>query len=336
MINLSNPEIQFTLKAVRAASHLVAEVQAELAPAAMVKGDSSPVTIADYAAQAFIGQALLSAYPNDPLIGEEDSSALRMPEQAGTLASITEFVRGHIPDADTDKICRWIDRGSASSGSRYWTVDPIDGTKGFLRGMQYAVALALVVDGRVVIGALGCPNLNFEYLAGREAGMQVDGRPGSLLVAMRGEGTWAAPLDGDSFIRLHVSDVDSPSAARLLRSYESAHTNTGKIGALVDHLDVRADPVGLDSQAKYALLAAGRGDMLVRLLSSRQPDYKEKIWDQAAGAIIVEEAGGRISDLHGRTLDFTQGRTLAANRGVLASNGRLHAAALKGLEKIEA
>jgi 3'(2'), 5'-bisphosphate nucleotidase len=99
---------------------------------------------------------------------------------------------------------------------------------------------------------------------------------------------------------------------------------------------VTAEPVGLDSQAKYALLAAGRGDLLVRLLSSRQPDYREKVWDQAAGSIVVEEAGGRITDLHGRSLDFTAGRTLARNRGLLASNGHLHAAALAALADIAA
>ena len=75
---------------------------------------------------------------------------------------------------------------------------------------------------------------------------------------------------------------------------------------------------------------------LLRLLSSRQPDYRECIWDQAAGAIVVEEAGGRITDLRGRPLDFGQGRTLAANRGVCASNGRLHDAALEALAAIGA
>jgi 3'(2'), 5'-bisphosphate nucleotidase len=135
---------------------------------------------------------------------------------------------------------------------------------------------------------------------------------------------------------VHVSDRSDPALARLLRSFETAHTNTGKIGELVHRLGVTAEPVGLDSQAKYALLAAGRGDLLVRLLSSRQPDYREKVWDQAAGSIVVEEAGGRIEDLHGRPLDFTAGRTLANNRGVLASNGQLHDAALAALKAIAA
>ena len=98
----------------------------------------------------------------------------------------------------------------------------------------------------------------------------------------------------------------------------------------------RVIEVDLSADSFESLLAAGRGDMLVRLLSSRQPDYKEKIWDQAAGSIVVEEAGGRITDLHGRALDFTRGRTLAENRGVLASNGFLHTAGLEALAEIAA
>jgi len=87
---------------------------------------------------------------------------------------------------------------------------------------------------------------------------------------------------------------------------------------------VQVEPVRMDSQAKYAVLASGGGEVILRLLSPEKPDYREKIWDQAAGALILEEAGGRITDLDGRSLDFTQGRMLVKNRGVLATNGRLH------------
>ena len=92
----------------------------------------------------------------------------------------------------------------------------------------------------------------------------------------------------------------------------------------------------MDSQAKYAVLAAGQGDVLLRLLSSSRPDYREMIWDQAAGSILVEEAGGRVTDLDGNPLDFAHGRTLATNRGVLATNGKLHDAILHGLAQIGA
>jgi 3'(2'), 5'-bisphosphate nucleotidase len=92
----------------------------------------------------------------------------------------------------------------------------------------------------------------------------------------------------------------------------------------------------MDSQAKYAILAAGGGEASVRLLSPDQPDYKEKIWDQAAGALIVEEAGGRITDLSGKPFDFSAGRLLLHNRGVLCSNGLLHPVFLQALAEVSA
>lgn len=328
-------ELRFALDAVRKASALVKTVQAELVTAALTKDDRSPVTVADYAAQALIGRLLDDAFPDDPLVGEEDSTGLRTPEQAVVLERIVAFTGRVLPDATPEAVCRWIDRGSADSGERYWTVDPIDGTKGFVRGDQYAVALALVEGGVVQLGVLGCPNLDVEYLRS-DGKTELTGGGGTLAAAARGEGTWIADLGGGDFSRARVSDRTDPARARLLRSFETAHTNTGKIGELVERLGVTASPVGLDSQAKYALLAAGRGDLLVRLLSSRQPDYREKVWDQAAGSIVVEEAGGRITDLHGSPLDFTAGRTLARNRGLLASNGLLHAAALAALADIAA
>ena len=75
---------------------------------------------------------------------------------------------------------------------------------------------------------------------------------------------------------------------------------------------------------------------MLRLLSPNQMDYREKIWDQAAGLICLQEAGGTVTDLDGKALDFTQGRRLESNRGVLASNGYLHDAALEALRWIGA
>jgi 3'(2'), 5'-bisphosphate nucleotidase len=92
----------------------------------------------------------------------------------------------------------------------------------------------------------------------------------------------------------------------------------------------------MDSQVKYALLAAGEGEIYLRLLSSDRLDYKEKIWDQAAGSIIVEEAGGTVTDLDGRPLDFSRGRSLSGNRGICATNGILHDRVLEALRMVKA
>jgi 3'(2'), 5'-bisphosphate nucleotidase len=335
MLNTNTPETQFVLNTVRTASKLVAQVQAEMVTSALTKDDKSPVTVADYGAQALVGYLLDQSFPNDPLVGEEDSTSLREEKNRETLERIAYFVGQYTDGATTDAVCQWIDRGNAESGQRYWTVDPIDGTKGFLRGDQYAVALALVENGQVQVGTLGCPNLDIQYLISDHPTAFNPGN-GSIILAVRGQGTWAAPLAGGELVRLTVSNRAEASQARMLRSLEEAHTNVGQIGELVMALNVQADPVGMDSQAKYAVLAAGKGDTLVRLISAKMPDYKEKIWDQGAGSIVVEESGGRITDLHGKPLDFSAGRTLAHNRGILATNGELHEAVLAALEKIGA
>jgi 3'(2'), 5'-bisphosphate nucleotidase len=332
-------EIQFAIDAVRQASQLVAQIQSEMVTRALVKDDRSPVTVADFASQALIASQLFERFPNDLLVGEEGADALRNPGGAETLAQVTAFLAGKRANVTPELVCDWIDRGAADPWSRaisgiperFWTLDPIDGTKGFLRGDQYAVALALLENGKVQLGVLGCPNLENGY-------QSRSGGSGSLQVAVRGQGSWTASLldEGADFTPLSVSHRQNPKEARLLRSYESGHTNVNKTDELVDVLEVSADPVRMDSQAKYAVLASGHGDLLLRMLSPKQPDYKEKIWDQAAGSLIVEEAGGRVTDLHGRALDFTTGRTLSSNRGVLASNGYLHARVLEGLRKIGA
>ena len=128
--------------------------------------------------------------------------------------------------------------------------------------------------------------------------------------------------------------MDEPSRARILRSFESGHTNVSQIDEFALSLGVQVEPVRMDSQAKYAFLAAGAGELILRLLSPSQPDYREKVWDQAAGSLILEQAGGRITDLDGKPLDFTKGRRLEDNRGVLASNGLLHEKALRALKEI--
>jgi 3'(2'), 5'-bisphosphate nucleotidase len=277
-----------------------------------------------------MGYYLENSYPHDAMIGEEDSSTLRSPDQRKTLDRITAFVSRMAPQATPTLVCDWIDRGSAQSAERFWTLDPIDGTKGFLRGDQYAVAFALVFNRKVQVGVLGCPNLS------------IGGYEGVLVIAARGQGSWITPLGRPAageeipYMQATVSQGTEASQARLLRSFESGHTNVSQIDILADKMGIEAEPVRMDSQAKYAVLASGGGEIYLRLLSSQKPNYREKIWDQAAGSIVIEEAGGRVTDLDGKPLDFTQGRTLAANRGICATNGILHTDTLNALEAISA
>jgi 3'(2'), 5'-bisphosphate nucleotidase len=323
-------ELEFAIRAITAAAKIVRKIGREMVSSAMSKEDHSPVTVGDFAAQAVIGHMLAESLPSDLLVGEESAASLREPAGAELLNEITRFVSEVIPTADSDSVCEWIDRGTSDASGRYWTLDPIDGTKGFLRGDQYAVCFALIDDGEVQLGALACPELSIDS-------SEDGGEKGMLCFAERGAGAWQSSLQKpEQRTSIRVSDCDDPTQARIFRSFEAAHTHGDKVDELASLLGVDVDPVRMDSQAKYAMLASGHGEALLRLLSPKRPDYREMIWDQAAGSLIVTEAGGRVTDLDGKPLDFGHGRTLAQNRGVLASNGKLHDRILAGLQKIDA
>lgn len=324
-IDLSDPEVRFAVESACAAGKLAREIQASMTVTGVEKQDLSPVTVGDFSCQAIVAKALHEQFDNAVLLGEEDSGILR--EQEELLACVTGYVRQVIPEATAESVCDWIDGGNGEPCDRFWTLDPIDGTKGYLRGEQYVVALALIESGEVSLGVLVCPNLGVDCSLEHS-------EKGAVVVAQRGGGCWCAPMDGRmDFRALRVSEESDVRKARLLRSVEAAHTNTGRMDELVEAMGIEAEPVRMDSQAKYAVLAAGGGELVLRLLSVSRPDYHEMIWDQAAGSIVLEEAGGRITDLAGRTLDFGQGRTLAENRGVCASNGLVHDAALEALSR---
>jgi len=331
MLPFSSPEVTFAIEAVRRAGRLVRRVQTEMVSPALTKNDKSPVTVGDFAAQALVASMLKQAFPDDQLVAEESAVALMEEASSATLQQVTSFVSPELGGVNAEEVCQLINRGASDGADRFWTLDPIDGTKGFLRGEQYAVALALIIDGKVVLGALGCPNLN-------SAGEQDMGGVGSVFVAQRGAGTWASTMElaDQKFQRVMVAEQKDIHAARVLSSVEAGHTNRGKIDELTDELQVGGEPVRMDSQAKYAVLACGGGELLVRMISPSMPDYEEKIWDQAAGSIVVEEAGGRVTDLDGKPLDFSHGRTLVKNRGVLVSNSKLHDVVLAGLKKVGA
>jgi len=203
-------------------------------------------------------------------------------------------------------------------------MDPIDGTKGFIRGDQYAVALALVENGEVVLGVLGCPHLPCDT-------MQNTSQRGVIMAASKGGGAVSLRMDGSDVTPLKVSPATSGQDAVLCESVESAHTRQGRSARVSDMLGVHLPPVRIDSQCKYAIVARGEATTYLRIPAA-DSTYEEKIWDHAAGSIVVTEAGGTVSDTEGAPLDFSLGRTLRNNKGVVATNGGpLHDAAINAL-----
>jgi len=320
-------EQDVAVAAVREAARLCQAVQSQIASGVIEKKDRSPVTVADFGSQALVCRALRDVFPEDPIIAEEDATALRQPDRAPILAQVVRHVQALQPGATREAVLDWIDYGNAQTYSdRFWTLDPIDGTKGFLRREQYAVALALIVKGHVVVAALACPNLPAH-------GEDVGGAPGGVYAAIQGQGTRRLPIaaSGPGDV-VKVSILRDTMQARFCESVESGHSSHSDAAAVAERLGITAPPVRLDSQAKYAVVAHGEADIYLRLPT--RPGYVEKIWDHAAGSLVVTEAGGTVTDVAGAVLEFHHGKTLQNNRGVVVSNGPLHAPVLAALETV--
>jgi 3'(2'), 5'-bisphosphate nucleotidase len=311
----SHPQLETAIKAVREAASLTTAVQKELDPNSLEKKDRSPVTIADFGSQALTLRRIGDACPDDPVIAEEGSAALKEPENQALASKMMGYIQRIVPEASFEQACSWIDRGeSRDYAERFWTLDPIDGTKGFLRGEQYAISLALIEQGQIQLGLLSCPNIS-SYLP--EAG-GVEG----VFFAIRNGGAWILPEGSSDPVRLHASDLKISDKARFVESYESGHSDHSWSQGVAAELGITEQPVRLDSQAKYAILGAGAADLYLRLPT--RPGYVEKIWDHAAGVILVEEAGGKVTDIEGNPLEWNHGYRLEKNRGVVASGGGFH------------
>jgi 3'(2'), 5'-bisphosphate nucleotidase len=124
--------------------------------------------------------------------------------------------------------------------------------------------------------------------------------------------------------------VDNPTTFRFVESVE--HGDKSQQMAVAQAVGITQPALQMDSQAKYAAVAAGEAVLYLRLPSPKTPNYREKIWDHAAGVLIVEEAGGRVTDMHGKPLDFSQSDRLTHNQGVIVSNGIIHDQVLKVLQ----
>eukprot|EP01087_Luapelamoeba_hula_P015909 TRINITY_DN481_c0_g1_i1.p1 TRINITY_DN481_c0_g1~~TRINITY_DN481_c0_g1_i1.p1 ORF type:complete len:388 (-),score=75.94 TRINITY_DN481_c0_g1_i1:23-1186(-) len=307
------------------------------------KKDQSPVTIADFAAQALIITELTKAF-DYPFIAEEDSADLQ--ENAEMRARVLELVKMVLPYMEEEPLLEAINKGDTTKVSPetklWWTLDPVDGTMGFLRNGQYAVALALMKDNEPVLGVLGCPSLPRKSL-GPEADSKDSDKArellgedqvGVILVAVRGQGAYIRGVDAADAeeTRIEVSDVSEASRGVFTESFVSSHSSHDAGADIAKKLNMTAPSVRIDSQCKYAIVARGDVSAYVRVSGGT---YQEKIWDHAGGVVIVQEAGGRVTDLLGNPLDFSQGRTLSRNRGIVASNGQVHSAILAAIKEVD-
>jgi 3'(2'), 5'-bisphosphate nucleotidase len=328
--------------AVLAAMKATEAVRRSSVVASLAKEDASPVTVADFASQAVVATILarvLSAI--DPsaasidILGEESDTMLRDPSQRAILDEVVAAARAADPSLDAAAVLDALAAPRADpSRSDCWTLDPVDGTKGFLRGGQYAICLAWIEAGRPVVGAMACPRLSLDV---DDPSAPVLG--GVVAAAAKGAGAWWAGADA---LELDDGTVASSGAGpllaqmerlqtppwtrdgaggglrpiRLALSFEKAHGDASAAEVLAARCGPLAEPLRLDSASKYVLVAHGRADVYLRIPHGTR---KEQAWDHAAGVVIAEEAGCCAIDLDGRPLDFGRGATLSANRGIIVA-----------------
>lgn len=343
-------ELQIAQLAVQRATILTKRVFHEKAKGTVDKNDKSPVTIGDFGAQALIIAALRHNFPDDAIVAEEEAAQLR--DDANLKQTIWELVSSTKlddedaekqlggPIKDVDDMLELIDRGGSQGGSsgRIWAIDPIDGTKGFLRGGQYAVCLGLMVDGDVKVGVLGCPNLPVDDSARLTSDIgsnATDEGRGVVFSAVQGHGANSRPLTSGALSAekpISMRSIDDLSKATFCESVEAGHSAHDDQALISKKLGITQESVRMDSQAKYGSIARGAGDIYLRL--PVKATYQEKIWDHAAGDLIVREAGGQVTDIHGKRLDFSVGRTLANNKGVIAAPAAVHAKVLEAVQEV--
>ena len=310
-------ELQTLLPAARQAAALCQAVQrahirpAQPGDAVARKAGAEPVTIADYGAQAILCRAIQRNFPQDAVIAEEGSEQFLQlvpaPQRAEILRRLSATLGESLGEA---QLCAWLDHGQGRDSARTWVIDPIDGTKGFIALRHYVVALGLLdARRRLVAGLLAAP--------GWPGG-------GALLYTQAGQAL-REPLDGGPAQRLQVSQRSDPAELLLSESFEPRHGSPQRLARVRERAGFgAARMLRIDSQEKYGRVAAGEADLYLRLWPAGH-SAQHHIWDHAAGSALVQAAGGIVSDIDGASLDFSQGRALLRNQGVIAANPRIHA-----------
>ena len=214
------------------------------------KADNSPVTIADKMAEAKMREYILAHFPEHKVYGEEGEKSANEQD---------EFV---------------------------WVIDPIDGTKNFIRGIPlFGTLLALMKDGEVVVGVSNMPFINECMYAEKDGGAFLNGK------------------------RVRVSSVENIQEAYCSYGSTKYFTQRGLREKLLGVTERMRWARGIGDCWSYHLLAQGKLDSMV--------EAHTKLWDVAPLKLIVEEAGGKMTQIDGSPIDFSTATALA-------SNGLLH------------
>ncbi|WOO81730.1 3'(2'),5'-bisphosphate nucleotidase [Vanrija pseudolonga] len=333
-------ELAVAISAIQHAVKISSRVIASKNKGIVEKDDHSPVTVADLAIQALLTATIHSAFPDDLFVGEESAEQLR------ASPTLLDAVWGLLSDLDIadsvaripaskDKLCSmldWAGTGQPSAG-RYWIFDPIDGTKAFIRGENYAVNVCLMTGPGQTLSAVGIPLLAPDAVA--PINNDTTSASGSIMFATRGHGTFIRPLDGPAdtparrLPRRTADDTTQLTAVTCVEGTDSAVPGlnvkiAARLGIAYPGNDLLAWVL------RWAVLGLGAADATFWVYRKRT--RYGKIWDHAGAMLLFEEAGGKITDVHGKVIDIFAGRAMSSNFGFVAALEGAHARVLSAVQ----
>lgn len=358
-------ELEIIFGALQAAAKLSQHIIHSTDKGVVSKPDLSPVTVADFAIQALLATTVKAAFPDDTIVGEENASQLRadlyLLEHVYELlrwvagdgeADATPDGRTHLPEGTTvpssrEQMCNLIDECGTSLPSkvgRTWVFDPIDGTKTYVRGELYAINVALLEDGKQVLGIVGCPNMSMDAKAPlTNSDIHTSG---CIVFAARGYGAYIRPLPDSNTANNGANNGAKNGSSGEIRRLPPIHSTDSKNLTLADVRFVTcativdsalkginelvAERVGapypgcdlLPWVLRWTGLAMGLGNTTVWVYNSKK--RWGKIWDHAGAMLLFEETGGRITDIHGKDIDLLAGRKMTANCGFVGAPAAIH------------
>lgn len=267
------------------------------------KKDKTPVSVADLASQIYIIERIKNSFPQDQIIAEENNIDLLDDSMISKIKRVYQSL-----DIDIENLREnLIYRGKKSN--RQWTIDPIDGTMGYKKGLFYAIGIGLMVNSIPKIAMIASPSIN--------------GKGNNIFKAEENRGAWSSK-NGLSFKKITVSTQKSIRKSKLCRSLHFDLELT-RMFIKTAHIE---DTKGIDSMLKFCLVANGKFDIYLRPVKRSFMS-----WDIMPGDLLVREAGGEVTDFNGSTLEFKDDRVLLSNGGFIATNKYLHKKALNILKE---
>jgi 3'(2'), 5'-bisphosphate nucleotidase len=261
------------------------------------KEDDSPVTIADYASQIYIINKILEQFPEDQIIAEEEDNSFIDNKVKRLISSCYESLN----IGENINIEKTLFVKDNKKTPRQWTVDPIDGTKGFQKGLSYAVGIGFMINSDPKMCAIAVPNY-------KKFGK-------AIFIAEKDNGSRFA-INTSEFKKIKVSHQSQLKQAKLCHSL---HYDEPWVMDFASRAGI-ANFIQIDSMAKFCMIADGTADLYVKPMNKS----RSFVWDFLPGILLVQEAGGIVTDLRGNKIEFINDKCIISAPGLIASNSIIY------------